>query len=199
MKRRGDWKQTYTGGIFWPLDPRPDEVLIEDIAHALSLTCRFGGHCRVFYSVAQHSVEMAEVLVLGRSIWSHGRTDDDSKRLAFYCLMHDAAEAYVGDLVAPLKRHLPDFQAAEARVWKAIAQRFVLPYELPQEVKRADLVMLATEARDLMKQPPPMDWGLGEIQPREMRIFPTDFAVAEYSFLRLFDELKDVPRAVVQG
>lgn len=193
MERRGDWKQTFTGGAFWPLDPRPDEVLIEDIAHALSLTCRFGGHCRIFYSVAQHSTEMAESLVLGRSIWTNGRRDPESKALAFYCLMHDAAEAYVGDLVAPLKRHLPDFQAAEARVWKAIATRFDLPEKLPQEVKRADLVMLATEARDLMA-PPPMDWGLGEIRPREARIFSLDPAAAEWAFLRLFHELDEATR-----
>ena len=58
--RKGDWMQTYTGRQFWPIDPRANEVHIEDIAHALSMMCRYNGHCRTFYSVAEHSVLVSQ-------------------------------------------------------------------------------------------------------------------------------------------
>src|SRR5690242_11754504 len=87
--RRGDWMQTYTGRRFWPLDPRVDDIDIGDIAHHLSLVCRFAGACREFYSVAQHCVGVSYVCDPKDALWG---------------LLHDAAEAYVGDMVRPLKR-----------------------------------------------------------------------------------------------
>ena len=83
-ERKGDWFLTYTGRQFWPLDPRPEDICIRDIAHHLSLCCRFNGACRVHYSVAQHSVMVANIL---------------PAPLRFWGLMHDATEAYVGDMV----------------------------------------------------------------------------------------------------
>lgn len=67
--RRGDWIQTFTGRRFWPLDPRPEDVCIEDIAHALSLKCRFGGHCTRFYSVAEHSVHVSNYVPAEFALW----------------------------------------------------------------------------------------------------------------------------------
>ena len=59
MERRGDWMQTHSGLRFYPLDPRPEDIRIEDIAHALPMICRFNGHCSRFYSVAEHSLNVA--------------------------------------------------------------------------------------------------------------------------------------------
>lgn len=144
--RCGDWMQTASGRRFYPLDPRPEEVHLEDIAAALSRLCRFGGHCRAFYSIAQHSV-----------LVSLACAPED----ALAGLLHDAAEAYVGDMIRPLKRH-PNLRAycnIEEEIRAAIWWRFRLgragaPWEdrfaLPASVKHADEVLLATEARDLM-------------------------------------------------
>src|SRR5579885_2784587 len=92
--RHGDWIQTYCGVAFYPLDPRPEEILIEDIAHALSMLCRFTGHVKRFYSVAQHCVYV-----------SHRCDPKD----ALWGLLHDAAEAYLNDISRPVKslRELP--------------------------------------------------------------------------------------------
>ena len=87
--RKGDWIQTFTGRAFYVLDPRPEDVDIEDIAHALSMQCRFAGHCREFYSVAQHSVTASWLVPPEDALWG---------------LLHDAAEAYVVDLPRPIKR-----------------------------------------------------------------------------------------------
>jgi hypothetical protein len=113
----------------------PQDVRLEDIAHALSLQCRFNGHCREFYSVAQHSVLVSLATPPGDAVWG---------------LLHDATEAYCGDLVRPLKRLLPEFDAIEGQVLEIVAQRFGLVLPMPASVKAADDVLLATEARDLL-------------------------------------------------
>src|SRR5688572_18527016 len=92
--RVGDWILTATGRSFWPLDPRADEICIDDIAQALAKVCRFGGHCCDFYSVAQHSVLVAHLV------------ERSHPQLALHALLHDAAEAYLGDFTQPLKPYL---------------------------------------------------------------------------------------------
>lgn len=132
------WFQTYTGVQFWPLDPKPEDVRIEDIARGLAYQCRFNGHVSAFYSIAQHSVAVSEVVSPEHALWG---------------LLHDAAEAYVGDLVRPIKLSLPAYRAVEAGVMKAICERFGLPEEEPPEVKAADNDLLVTERRDLLCRP----------------------------------------------
>lgn len=131
---------TYTGTAFKPLDPDPALISIEDIAHALANSCRFTGHVREFYSVAQHSVLCSEIV---------------PDELALTALLHDASEAYLSDISRPIKMQ-PEFgdvyKKYEVRLEKAVAERFGLTYPWPDEVKWADNVLLRTEQRDLMPE-----------------------------------------------
>lgn len=140
--RIGDWMQTFTGLQFWPMDPRPEDITVMDIAHSLAHQCRFAGHCTRFYSVAEHSV-IASLLV----------PEEDRK----WALLHDATEAYLVDLPRPVKKHSAigeHYKVAERRLMVAICQRFGLDPVEPASVKKADNVMLMTEKRDLMPNSP---------------------------------------------
>lgn len=142
--RRGDWMITVSGRRFWPLDPRPAEVHWPDIAHALSQTCRYGGHTRKFYSVAEHSVHMA----------NHFHVRGEST-LALWALLHDAAEAYFADIIRPVKPALPDLRRIEDAIALAIFQRAGLvpmaarEARLPEAVHAADTAILGDEAMAL--------------------------------------------------
>jgi len=172
VDRKGNWMQTYTGRMFWPVDPRADEVHIHDIAHALANACRFGGHCKRFYSVAEHSV-LCSYLV--------------PQEMALTALMHDATEAYVCDIPRPLKPFLEGYAAIEQRVWEAIADRYSLPYQLPAEVKEADNAMLLAEQRDIML-PPPAPWSVPGY-PAIFRVVGLSPDEAEGQFLQRFEQL----------
>ncbi|ECY3259720.1 HD family hydrolase [Salmonella enterica subsp. enterica serovar Alachua] len=126
--------KTFTGQHIDYRNVRAEQIDIEDIAVALSNICRFAGHVPEFYSVAQHAVLCSQIV---------------PKEFAFEALMHDAAEAYCQDIPSPLKRLLPDYQRIEETVDIAIRQRFGLPNMMSTPVKYGDLVILATERRDL--------------------------------------------------
>lgn len=175
--RKGDWMQTATGGAFWPLDPRPEEVRITDIAHALSNMCRYAGHCCTFYSVAQHSVLVSRSLPDNMRLWG---------------LLHDASEAYVVDIPRPLKPYISGYKEIEHRVMQAVWERFGLSGDEPPEVKRADNAILADEAAQLMVEPP-MAWHLPEA-PLGISITPWTPDMARAAFLREFTLAR-----VVQG
>lgn len=131
------WLLTASGKHFDPIDPQPDMIDLVDIANGLSNECRFAGQCRFFYSVAQHSVLVSNTV---------------PEEYAFEALLHDAAEAFIKDIPSPIKRLLPDYRALEAKVEAAIRTRFGLPASISPSVKHADLILLATERRDLMPQ-----------------------------------------------
>lgn len=146
-----DWIYTASGRKFWPLDPRPEEIFIEDIAHALARICRFNGHTRHFYSVAEHSVRVMDQVrerAMGNKL--------DAPRvqaLSLWGLLHDASEAYICDLTRPMKGSWQlgrIYSGFEAGLMNVICERFGLPTKMPNEVRWADEIQLATEFRDLM-------------------------------------------------
>lgn len=141
----GVWMQTYSGRAFYPLDPQPAHVDMEDIAHGLSNLCRYGGQCRFFYSVAEHSVLLSYAV---------------PPELARWALMHDASEAYLSDVIRPIKPHLHGYDAIEGRVMDAIAVRFDLfPWPMPPALKEYDDRILLNEQARLMGSPP-MPWNV---------------------------------------
>ncbi len=131
------WIETYTGKQFWFLNPSPEMFDIEDISHALSMVCRYAGHVNRFYSVATHCCLIADY-------FSH------DPQLHLTALMHDAAEAYIGDMPRPLKHQVPQFRKVEARIEQTLAQVFGLIYPCPEEIKVADLRVTVDERLALM-------------------------------------------------
>jgi hypothetical protein len=169
--------ETASGKRFAPLTPAVADICPGDIAHALSNQCRFSGHVRTFYSVAEHSVRVSELL----EAWGCGRV------IQLWGLLHDASEAYLVDLPSPLKND-PAFGAyrdAERTLMEAVCERFDLPVDEPAAVRRADLVLLATEARDLMPFTPEY-WSKLTEEPLATKVVPWDSVTAERNFLRRF-------------
>lgn len=172
---------TYTGRYFNFLNPQNNEYDIRDIAHALSNVCRFAGHVREFYSVAQHSVMVARICVQYAGQNYIGDVNDRGRA----GLLHDASEAYLGDVTRPLKKLLPDYKQIEQSIERALFAKFGIPYPLPEIVKHADLVMLATEQRDLMA-PHADEWpALAGITPLPEIINPWSPEKAEREFLNM--------------
>ena len=172
-ERKGDWQQTFTGIRFWPLDPRPEEICIEDIAHALSNQCRFSGHVRKFYSVAEHSVRVSLRVAHPHKLWG---------------LLHDASETYMTDLARPIKHYsrLGDaYREIEEPLMRCVCARFGLSPAEPPEVKIADNELLMTEKRDLMR-PGPAKWREENFQPLRGIISPWYPEVAEKAFLAMY-------------
>lgn len=135
---------TYTGNKIDPMSMTASDISIQDIAHALSLTCRGGGHVSYFFSVAQHSINcMNEAKARG---WS--------ERLQLACLLHDASEAYISDIIRPVKAHLSNYLEIESSIMNAIFERFGLA-DLSEEEnamwKQIDDDMMNFELKNLMK------------------------------------------------
>lgn len=167
---------TASGRYFDFTNPDPRSIDVRDIAVALSRICRFTGHPTRFYSVAQHSVLVSHLV---------------PQEYALQGLLHDASEAYLGDVSSPLKQLLPDYKVIEHRVERAIAVAFGLPFTLHPSVKEADLRALVTERHDLMPEPMPsyrvtdaIAWSWTEgIEPISGRIPVLTPEVAEAAFL----------------
>ena len=136
------WMQVYGGTPFYPLEPNPDAIDIDDIAHSLSMLCRYNGHCLRFYSVAEHSV-----------LLSHTVDPENAK----WALMHDATEAYFGDMVRPLKHQMPAFMAAEDNLEAVIAGKFGLCLPMPAQVKEHDTRIVVDE-REQNMAPSSLPW-----------------------------------------
>lgn len=188
MNLRSDssWIQTFTGKKFYPLDPLPDDIDLRDIAHALSNTCRFNGHTKKFYSVAQHSVLVSEVAPPEHALWG---------------LLHDATEAYIADITRPVKQHWQEwYKPAEHRLMASICKRFNLPLDEPECIKHADLVILNTEKRDLMG-PAPDVWSRDWLaKPLDYVIEPWAPETACHRFMQRYNQIiMDQARASVEA
>lgn len=160
--------RTYLWQAFNPLQPDPECILIEDIARSLSNLCRYNGHVREFYSVAEHCYWVSLDVPPQDALWG---------------LLHDASEAYLGDLMSPLKYHTPlgeAYRRIEALVMRAVCIRFNLPFEMPSSVARADHALLQREH----------DW-LRSAQPSRRRHASRAMTnlEAELEFLNSFREL----------
>ena len=181
----GDWIETYTGKQFWPLNPNPADVCIEDIAHALSLVCRYTGHSRFFYSVAQHSIlcaQLAEYYEMG-------------KRMQLLALLHDASEAYIADIAKPLKPFIVGYKDMERGIQRAVFEG--LGIEPPTqdeewEIKGLDRISLVIEARQLM--PLKSRWGCLMEIPADLHIdaaiLEMPVRVTENGFMGMYEVLK---------
>ncbi len=172
----------YSGGLMDPLNPQAEDICIEDIAHALANLCRFGGHTKEFYSVAQHSLYVSMYCPSEYVLWG---------------LLHDAAEVYVGDMLKPLKKRSGTFGEMfcmfEDAILKVIIEKFGLSWPMPQAVSQTDLWMLCAEARDLCGNPawafnlraqvhPPLE-SVQELEPWSPALAETQFLLRYYRLL----------------
>jgi len=173
---RGPYIVTYSGGKFYPMDVREEDIDIEDIAHALSNQCRFGGHVNTFYSVGQHCCHVSDLLA------------QHSAEEAFRGLLHDASEAYLVDVPRPIKQivDFSTYRQIERATQVAIYTKFdITPVEDPLWLFNADNALLATEARDLMDNP-----GWCHKMPKlKMKIEAWKPAKAEKEYLKRFEKL----------
>jgi Predicted hydrolases of HD superfamily len=125
--------ETYTGKQMYFLEPTPDMICIEDIAHALSNICRFGGHTKEFYSVAEHSIAVARL-----------------SKNELEGLLHDASEAYLIDIPKPIKGYLKSYGELEKKLMSAIALKYGAGWPISADTKDADVIQLVVEAKSLL-------------------------------------------------
>lgn len=174
---RGRNMSTSSGLPFWPESPLAEEIRIEDIAAHLSRLCRFNGALRAdveIYSVAQHSCLVSDNVPVGYKLEG---------------LLHDAAEAYLGDCIKPLKMAMPEREKWESRLELVVRNKFGLCRHKSPQVREADYRAVLTERRDLLPVNLSVDWGHAEAEPWPERILPWGVFRARREFLKRFEEL----------
>jgi len=175
------WIETYTGKAFYLREPDLDSICIEDIAHSFENQCRYNGHVKRFYCVAEHSSILAAYVF---------NQTQGGKRISRTMLLHDAAEAYIGDLPRPLKRMLPEFVEIERRIFKAIAEKFDIFEELPPYIKELDSRILVDERKSCMN-PSSNVWGTDSLVPLNYAIASLPPDDAEKVFLQVFSMVQE--------
>lgn len=179
---------THSGKRFDFDNINPDAICIEDIATSLANQCRFNGHANSFYSVAHHSVIMADAM-------SQDGYDNKMVRTA---LLHDASEAYLGDMVKPLKSMMPDYEALESKVMSAIAEKYDIYWPLPDEIKEYDLMMLKAEMGFLMpRYPEDLEYlkGVGDLSLDVQERFDCMGCFIGFGFKRRLQKYDDIQSA----
>lgn len=176
--KKTNFIETYSGIQFYPLEPEEKDVNIIDIAHSLSHLCRYSGHCKFFYSVAQHSVNIYHLL----------KQSTNNPVILMDGLLHDATEAYMVDLPKPLKEHMDEYSAYEERLQKVIYSYIGLPKKISSEVKHADNIMLSHEAAILM---PCRTWNFNPIVLKEISIEERLISDVRNEFLSIFYKLNN--------
>ena len=187
--RHGDWSQTYSARKFYPLDVRVEDFSVQDIAASLSKLCRFCGHCLKFYSVAEHSVRVSRLIE--SILRSHCCSELECRIGGMYGLFHETMEAYLSDIVRPLK-YMPEmkpYRDVEKRGMSTAWRWLGLPDVEPWYLKYADNVLLVTEKRDLMKDGG-LKWNIN-VEPLKETIIPVSPDEAERMFYERLYELTD--------
>jgi 5'-deoxynucleotidase YfbR-like HD superfamily hydrolase len=149
-QRVGDWIETYNGEKYYPIDPDSSEVYLENIAHGLSMMCRFNGQCKYFFSVAQHSINAQKEIANLTQFWDK----EKSIKAQLLGLFHDGSECLgISDICSPAKKYMPEYQAIEEKIQNTVWEHFNLQHtdEEYDIVKLVDSAMAAFEARELMK------------------------------------------------
>jgi hypothetical protein len=160
-----------SGKLFDFLDPHGSDFGIDDIAHGLAHVCRYAGQCRAFYSVAEHSMLVADTV----------------SEFAYEALLHDAAEAFIGDVTRPFKQLLPDYKRIEATIEDAMIKRFGIDRRSKDHVKHADLRVLAAEQAQVMA-PGCGDWAAeAGIEPAPVVVRNLDPVSAKLEFRLRYD------------
>ena len=171
------WIQTYTGKKVHPFNLKIEDIDIEDIAHSLALQCRFNGHVKEFYSVAEHCCRVSDICPPYLKAWG---------------LLHDASEAYLCDLPTPLKNEFPEYRDLERVLLRVLSTRYILfnlfPMERMREIKEYDLILLATEGRDLLNKCE-TDWLKDFPEPLPEIIIPWSWRMAEKEYLKRAEQL----------
>ena len=167
------WIQTYSGKQLWLNAPMASDVHPVDVAHALSMLCRYGGHSASFYSVAEHCVLMSRAVPEEDALWA---------------LLHDATEAYLGDVVTPLKRMLHSYQRIEDDFMDVVMARFGLTGDMPDSVRDADARIVLDERAALML-PTPAPWKMDHLEPLGVRVEGWEPEHAEQEYSRRLIEL----------
>jgi len=185
------WIETHTGRRFFLRDPDPADVNVEDIAHALSHLCRYTGHCSQFYSVAEHSVILCNAYMLAHPL-EPGQEAVSREHLqgAMDVLMHDAAEAYVGDVARPLKQLVPDYRVIEAGVERAVATAMGLTYPHPAFVKELDTRIMVDERAQVMARTA-HDWSTDGLEPLGAQVRFLAPHLAKSTFLYFWKRLRN--------
>lgn len=136
---------TYTGNHFYPTDPAPELIRIQDIAHALPMICRGNGHVKTFWSVGEHCICCAK----------EAEARKLSERIVLACLLHDASECYMSDVPAPFKKELPEYQKREERLLGMIYKKFLgsdLTEEEQKQLNEIDKAMLWYDLEILLRE-----------------------------------------------
>jgi hypothetical protein len=169
----GRWIQTYTGKIIYLDNPKVSDINILDISHTLAYICRFNGCTTAFYSVAQHSVLTSTNVPHEHALWG---------------LLHDASEAYLGDLTSPVKKAVgAPYLDFEEKFMNVICDFFGLDHHMPSVVRMVDEKLLLTERKCFILHQIP-DWGY-DAKPYRGRIIPWSPAMAERYFMERLHEL----------